>query len=132
MSVSADRRCSPCADSYHEPTARSLPRNNRCSAAAIRCAAIAPAIAPATTSPALTAEVRYPLTSPLNVGRFGVKGFVDAGTIWASGERLADQPFQRGIGGGVFFGAAVFMFNFDLGWPEDGKPRGHFGIGVSF
>jgi len=81
---------------------------------------------------ALTAEVRYPLTSPLNVGRFGVKGFVDAGTIWASGERLADQPFQRGIGGGVFFGAAVFMFNFDLGWPEDGKPRGHVGIGVSF
>ena len=30
---------------------------------------------------ALTAEVRYPLTSPLNVGRFGVKGFVDAGPL---------------------------------------------------
>jgi hypothetical protein len=81
---------------------------------------------------ALTAEVRYPLTSPVNVGRFGVKGFVDAGTTWASGQRLSDQRFERGIGGGVFFGAAVFTLNFDLGWPEDGKPRGHFAIGVSF
>jgi Omp85 superfamily domain/Surface antigen variable number repeat len=81
---------------------------------------------------AVTAEVRYPLTSPIRVGRLGVKGFIDAGTTWASGERLADQRFERGIGGGVFFGASVFMLNFDLGWPEDGKPRGHLGIGISF
>jgi outer membrane protein assembly factor BamA len=81
---------------------------------------------------AVTAEVRYPLTSPINVGRFGVKGFIDAGTMWASGERLSDRRFERGIGGGVFFGVAAFMLNFDLAWPEDGKPRGHFGMGVSF
>ena len=81
---------------------------------------------------ALTAEVRYRLTSPINVGRFGVKGFLDAGTTWATGERLADQRLERGVGGGVFFGLAAFMLNVDVGWPEDGKPRGHFGLGVSF
>jgi hypothetical protein len=81
---------------------------------------------------ALTAELRYPLTSPINVGRFGVKGFVDAGTTWASGERLSDRRLERGIGGGVFFGAAAFMLNFDVAWPEDGKPRGHFGMSLGF
>jgi hypothetical protein len=76
--------------------------------------------------------VRLPLNSPLSFGRIGVKGFVDAGTTWPSGARLADQRFERGIGGGVFLGAALVMLDLDVAWPEDGKPRVHFGMGVSF
>ena len=81
---------------------------------------------------AISAELRVPLTSPLNFGRFGVKGFIDAGTTWASTERLADQRLERGIGGGVFFGAAVFVLDLDVGWPEHGSPHVNFGMGVSF
>jgi hemolysin activation/secretion protein len=81
---------------------------------------------------AASAEVRVPITSPLNFGRFGVKGFLDAGTVWSSSERLADQPFERGIGGGIFLGAAIFKIDLDVAWPEDGKPRVHVGFGTSF
>jgi outer membrane protein assembly factor BamA len=81
---------------------------------------------------AVSVEARVPITSPLNISRFGVKAFVDAGTTWMSTERLADQALQRGIGGGVFLGAAVFMLDLDVAWPEDGKPRAHVSMGVKF
>jgi hemolysin activation/secretion protein len=81
---------------------------------------------------AVSAEARVALNSPVRSGLFGVRGFVDAGTVWNSGTRLADQPFERGIGGGVFLGVAVMMLNVDVAWPEDGKPRVHFGMGISF
>ena len=80
----------------------------------------------------VSAEVRLPLTSPLSYGRFGVKAFVDAGTTWASGERLRKQQFDRGIGGGVYFGATAVAANVDVVWPERGKPRVHAGVGVTF
>ena len=81
---------------------------------------------------AVSAELRVPLTSPLNFGRFGVKGFVDAGTVWSAGQRLSDQPWDRGIGGGVFFGASVLTLDVDVAWPEHGNPRAHFSLGVTF
>jgi outer membrane protein assembly factor BamA len=81
---------------------------------------------------AVSAEVRVPLNSPLRVSKFGVKGFIDAGTVWNSGTRLGDQRFERGIGGGVFLGAAVVRLDLDVAWPEEGKPRLHVGLGVSF
>jgi outer membrane protein assembly factor BamA len=79
-----------------------------------------------------TIEIRQPLNSPLSVGRFGVKAFVDAGTTWSAGRRMGDQPFDRGIGGGVYFGAGPFVMDLDVAWPEEGKPRAHFGMGVTF
>jgi outer membrane protein assembly factor BamA len=81
---------------------------------------------------AVSAELRVPFTSALSVQRFGVKAFVDAGTAWMSTERLADQTLQRGIGTGIFLGAAVFMLDVDVAWPEDGKPRAHVSMGVKF
>jgi len=81
---------------------------------------------------AVSAEVRVPLTSPLNFGRFGVKGFVDAGTVWSAGQRLSDQPWDRGIGGGVYFGATALMLDVDVAWPEQGNPRVHVSFGVTF
>jgi hypothetical protein len=81
---------------------------------------------------AVSAEARVPFTSALSITRFGVKAFVDAGTTWMSTERLSEQRLQRGIGGGVFLGAAAFMLDLDIAWPEAGKPRVHFGMGVRF
>jgi outer membrane protein assembly factor BamA len=81
---------------------------------------------------AVSAEVRVPLTSPLNYGRIGAKGFVDAGTVWSSPARLRDQAFDRGIGVGVYAGVAAVMLDLDVAWPESGGPRVHFGMGVTF
>jgi outer membrane protein assembly factor BamA len=81
---------------------------------------------------AVSAEVRVPLNSPLHVSKLGVKAFIDAGTVWNSGTSLGDQPFEHGIGGGVFLGAAVMKLDLDIAWPEDGKPRVHFAMGISF
>ena len=77
-------------------------------------------------------EIRQPLNSPLSIGRFGVKAFVDAGTVWAAGGRLGDQQFERGIGGGIYFGAGPFIMDLDVAKPQEGRVRAHFGMGVSF
>ena len=83
---------------------------------------------------ALSAELRVPLTSPLNIGRLGVKAFVDYGAAYAHGAKLADQQFDRGIGGGVFMTLPALRLGLDVAWPNetDRKPRWHFGLGVSF
>jgi outer membrane protein assembly factor BamA len=80
----------------------------------------------------VSAEARVPLTSPLRVGRFGVKAFVDAGTTWDAGTRLRERRFERGVGGGVYFGATAVTANVDVAWPETGKPRVHAALGVQF
>jgi outer membrane protein assembly factor BamA len=83
----------------------------------------------------LSAELRVPLTSPVYLGRLGIKGFIDAGTVYPSGAKLSDQPFERGIGGGVFTTWAVIRMGLDVAWPVSGsthKPRWHFGLGVTF
>ncbi|HXG87256.1 MAG TPA: BamA/TamA family outer membrane protein [Vicinamibacterales bacterium] len=81
---------------------------------------------------ALSAELRIPVTSPVSVGRFGVKAFIDAGTVYAAA--LKDQTFDRGVGGGIFLTATVLHANLDVAWPQTGerKPRWHFGLGLSF
>ena len=84
---------------------------------------------------ALSAELRVPITSPLTVGRFGVKVFLDAATAYPHGTTLSDQTFDRGAGGGVFMTWTVLRVGLDLAWPVSGsshKPRWHFGLGVSF
>jgi len=68
----------------------------------------------------------------LNVGRFGVKGFVDWGTTWANGSRFGDAEWRRGIGGGIYFGAGPVLLDLAAAWAEDGSARVNFGLGVSF
>lgn len=83
---------------------------------------------------AVSAEVRVPITSPMNLGRFGFKAFVDYGTAYPHGVRLSEQAFDRGIGGGVFLTATVVRMGLDVAWPQGDakKPRWHFGLGVVF
>lgn len=83
----------------------------------------------------LSAEVRMPVTSPLTMAKFGVKGFIDAGSVYPSGAKLSEQRLDRGIGGGVFLTWAVLSAGVDVAWPigaSTTKPRWHFGLGVSF
>ena len=81
---------------------------------------------------AASAELRIPLTSPLNVGRFGVKAFVDWGTAYATGEKLADQVMDRGIGGGAYFHLTAVSLSLDVARSRQGNTRYHFGLGVTF
>jgi outer membrane protein assembly factor BamA len=79
-----------------------------------------------------TAEIRAPLTSPLNVAKFGVSAFVDVGTVYDKGQRLADQRFSKGIGGGVWLTAAFFRLNLVVAHGIGAGTRVHFGTAVSF
>lgn len=81
---------------------------------------------------AFSAELRLPLNSPLTVGRFGLKTFVDAGTTWNHGQRMGDQQFDRGIGGGIYMGAGPVIMDLDIAKPRVGNVRAHFGLGVTF
>jgi outer membrane protein assembly factor BamA len=81
---------------------------------------------------AASAELRIPLTSPLNVGRFGVKAFVDWGAIYGVGQKLSDQTFDRGIGGGAYLHLTVVSLSLDVARSLTGKTRFHFGLGVTF
>jgi outer membrane protein assembly factor BamA len=80
----------------------------------------------------VSTELRIPLASPTSFGRFGVKGFVDWGTTWANGSKFANADWQRGIGGGVYFGAGPLLMDLAAAWAEDGSARVNFGLGVSF
>lgn len=81
---------------------------------------------------AASAELRIPLTSPLNVGRFGVKAFMDWGTIYGVGEPLGDQAFERGIGGGAYLHLTLVSVSLDVARSLTGNTRVHFGMGVTF
>ena len=81
---------------------------------------------------ATSAELRVPLTSPLDIGRFGVKAFVDHGTTWPAGVSLSTRHFEQGIGGGIYFGAAIVNGGIDVAQARDGSRRWHFGLGVTF
>ncbi|MBY0497486.1 MAG: BamA/TamA family outer membrane protein [Cyanobacteria bacterium] len=81
---------------------------------------------------AASAELRVPLTSPLDVGRFGVKAFVDWGTVYGVGARLSDQTFDRGIGGGAYLHLTVVSLSLDVARSLTGNTRFHFGMGVTF
>ena len=56
---------------------------------------------------AVSAELRVPLTSPLNFGRFGVKGFVDAGTVWSAGSGCRISRGTGALAAACIFGATV-------------------------
>ena len=81
---------------------------------------------------ATSAEVRVPLTSPLSIGRFGAKVFLDAGATSPAGMPLAKQQFEHGAGAGIYFGAAALTAGLDVAWPERGRARWHFGLGLTF
>ncbi|HYE88105.1 MAG TPA: BamA/TamA family outer membrane protein, partial [Vicinamibacterales bacterium] len=82
---------------------------------------------------AVSAELRLPITSPLNFGRFGVKAFVDAGAVYGVGDRLTDQQLiDRGIGAGAYMHLTMLSISLDVARSRSGDTRYHFGMGVTF
>jgi hypothetical protein len=79
-----------------------------------------------------SAEVLVPLTSPLNIARLGVSAFVDAGAAYDKGQRLADQPLDRGVGGSVWVTAAFLRFSVAVAHGLGASTRVHVGGTVSF
>ena len=79
-----------------------------------------------------SAELRIPLTSPLNVGKLGVSIFMDAGAAYAKGQRFTDQPLNKGIGGGVWISAAVFRMSLSVAHGLVSGTRVNFGAGLTF
>jgi outer membrane protein assembly factor BamA len=79
----------------------------------------------------LSTEIRIPVNSPLSVGRFGVKGFVDVGTTWNVGQRLRTRAFDRGVGGGIYFGGGPVIADMALARSRQGRYRFHVGLGLN-
>jgi len=77
-------------------------------------------------------EMRIPLTSPLKLVKLGVSGFVDAGTAYDDGERFADQPLMRGVGGGVWVTAAFLRLNVAVAHGLGASTRVHVNGNVAF
>jgi hypothetical protein len=77
-------------------------------------------------------ELRVPLTSPLSVGKVGISAFVDAAAVYDHDARLADQRFERGVGGGVWFTAAFLRASVAVAHGIGGSTRVHFGTNVTF
>jgi Omp85 superfamily domain/Surface antigen variable number repeat len=76
---------------------------------------------------AASAELILPLTSPLQVGKMGVSVFVDVGTAYDNGSRLADQKLKRGEGGSVWFSAAFLQLNIAVAHGRGSSTRVHVG-----
>jgi outer membrane protein assembly factor BamA len=77
-------------------------------------------------------ELRTPLTSPLSVGKLGISVFADAATVYSHGARLGDQTFRRGVGGGVWFSAAIVRLNLAVAHGIGSSTRIHVGTTLTF
>jgi outer membrane protein assembly factor BamA len=79
------------------------------------------------------AELRVPVTTPLDAGRLGVNAFFEGGATAAYGEAISSRTVVRDAGGGVWLTFAIFRLNFDVAHSLDGYgTRFHFGTGFSF
>ncbi len=79
-----------------------------------------------------TIELRVPVNSPLNIIKVGVRGFMDAATVYDAGEHLRDQRFVRSVGGGVWFTATVIRLAVDVAHASSGSTRVEVSSGVLF
>ncbi|MFN7980374.1 MAG: BamA/TamA family outer membrane protein [Vicinamibacterales bacterium] len=79
-----------------------------------------------------TIEFRMPVTSPLDIGKFGVRAFVDAATVYDAGQALRRQHFERSVGGGVWFTATVIRLALDVAHGSSGSTRVQVSSGLLF
>ncbi len=77
-------------------------------------------------------EFRIPINSPLDVGKVGLRAFVDAGTVYSAGDSLRRQHFDRGVGGGIWFTATVIRLALDVAHGSNGATRVQVSSGLLF
>ena len=81
---------------------------------------------------AASAELRFPVSSPMSFAKAGVRLFFDTGAVYDVDEPLRQTRFSQGVGGGVFLGAAFVNLQLDLAHDLSGGARLHFATSVSF
>jgi outer membrane protein assembly factor BamA len=79
-----------------------------------------------------SAELLLPVSSPLRAGQLGVSAFVDTGTAYDKGERLADQSWKVGYGGSVWVTLTAFRMSLAVAHGQGASTRVHFSAGISF
>ena len=81
---------------------------------------------------AVSAEFRVPISSPLSIGRVGVKMFADAGAAYPSGSRMKDQHLDAGYGAGIDIHLTILSISVDVAHATNQGTNVHFGMGVAF
>jgi len=82
---------------------------------------------------ATSLEWRMPITSPLSsFGKMGVSVFVDWGTAYDHGQKLADQKWDQGAGGGVWLTITAFRMSVGVAHGRGSGTRVNFGGGLTF
>lgn len=81
---------------------------------------------------AASAEVRLPLSSPLQAARVGLAVFADTGTVCAAGSSFGRARFDTGIGAGLFVSAPLIALRLDVARGLGGATRAHATLGVRF
>ncbi|MDP6605205.1 MAG: BamA/TamA family outer membrane protein [Dehalococcoidia bacterium] len=79
-----------------------------------------------------SAELRLPLTSPMNIGNAGVTVFYDTGAAYDVGQRLRKTRFHQGVGAGLFLIATVFQLKLDVAKGFDDGTHLHLSAGFQF
>jgi outer membrane protein assembly factor BamA len=79
-----------------------------------------------------TAELRIPLSSPLDVGKLGVSVFIDAGKAYDKGFHFGDLPMHQGAGGSVWVTATVLRMSVSVAHGRGVGTRANFGVELSF
>ena len=79
-----------------------------------------------------SAELRIPLTSPLDIGKAGVRIFFDTGAAYDIGQRLRKTRFHQAVGAGVFLVATVFQLKLDVARGLDDGVHLHLTTGFGF
>ena len=79
-----------------------------------------------------TAEIRMPLTSPLDIGKLGISIFADTGKAYPFGARFSDQPYHTGVGASVWIAATAFRVSLAVAHGLGASTRVNFGVGLTF
>ena len=77
-------------------------------------------------------ELRVPFHSPLRLGQTGLTLFGDAGAAYDHGTKLADAPFEYGVGGGWYLRVPLFQVEVDVAYGFDRGTRAHVMAGFKF
>ena len=77
-------------------------------------------------------ELRVPFHSPLRLGQTGLTVFGDAGAAYEHGVKLADAPFEYGVGAGWYLRVPLFQLEVDVAYGFDSGTRAHVTAGLRF
>ena len=81
---------------------------------------------------AASAELRFPLDSPLSMGQAGISVFFDAAAIYDVGTTLEKVRVHKGAGAGLFFRAPLIHVQIDVGHNFIDQIRVHATASVTF